>query len=488
FSIRNVDGASSGGAPSRPLANPLLTVPAERDALPPATFAFLEGAPSEGVQWRMRQSLALVGKSSRCRVQLGGAGVLPFHGALVRTQQGVWFVDFGERTWVNGVAVRLAQLQDGDLLQIGKYAMRLTYERAIGNAAPERPRALGSNVIPPQKRLPAPPAGDRARDLDEQELVPDTTSAAPPWPVTGDQGAAVADAASFPVAESRQGADRNLPAVSDHLALQVLRQCGMMQQQMAEQHQQVMSFLCQFLTSFRKESQEAILEEIREFRRATLELQALQARLAAPAVTTAAPVAEPAPAQGEARPAPTTATQVLEALETRLAMPDAPEQLSGNLAPAQMDRPPALARLKQELQALEAQLTILTTAAPEPLAVSPALAQADRPSLPNAGRQVAEARTPTKSDESLSSTATDLAGGKPATEQVDDQPVSAQPETDDSLEAKGTAETVRRPQAEPDPELIHAQLMSRMAALQNEQQTRLQKILRFVRSNLLGDG
>src|SRR5437868_1062564 len=85
---------------------------------------------------------------------------------------------------------------------------------------------------------------------------------------------------ALPVAESRQGADRNLPAVSDHLALQVLRQCGMMQQQMAEQHQQVMSFLCQFLTSFRKESQEAILEEIREFRRATLELQTLQARLA----------------------------------------------------------------------------------------------------------------------------------------------------------------------------------------------------------------
>jgi hypothetical protein len=153
-----------------------------------------------------------------------------------------------------------------------------------------------------------------------------------------------------------------------------------------------------------------------------------------------------------------------------------------------MDRPPALARLKQELQALEAQLTILTTAAPEPLAVSPALAQADRPSLPNAGTQVAEARTPTKSAESLSSTATELAAWKPATEQVDDQPLSAQPETDDSLEAKGTAETVRRPQAEPDPELIHAQLMSRMAALQTEQQTRLQKILRFVRSNLLGDG
>ena len=285
-----------------------------------------------------------------------------------------------------------------------------------------------------------------------------------------------------------QGADRNLPAVSDHLALQVLRQCGMMQQQMAEQHQQVMSFLCQFLTSFRKESQEAILEEIREFRRATLELQALQARLAAPAVTTAAPVAEPAQAEGAARPAATTATQVLEALETQLAMPAAPEPLSENLAPAQMDRPPALARLKQELQALEAQLTILTTAAPEPLAVSPALAQADRPSLPNAGTQVAEARTPTKSDESLSSAATDLSPGKPTTEQADDQSLSAALETDDSLEAKGTAETVRQPPAEPDPELIHAQLMSRMAALQNEQQTRLQKILRFVRSNLLGDG
>src|SRR5205807_10342549 len=217
---------------------------------------------------------------------------------------------------------------------------------------------------------------------------------------------------------------------------------------------------------------------------ATLELQALQARLAAPAVTTAAPVAEPAQAEGAARPAATTATQVLEALETQLAMPAAPEPLSENLAPAQMDRPPALARLKQELQALEAQLTILTTAAPEPLAVSPALAQADRPSLPNAGTQVAEARTPTKSDESLSSTATDLATAKPAPEHVDDQSLSAELETDDSLEAKGTAETVRRPPAEPDPELIHAQLMSRMAALQNEQQTRLQKILRFVRSNL----
>jgi pSer/pThr/pTyr-binding forkhead associated (FHA) protein len=453
FSICNLDGDHSARGPARSRTNPLLTVLAERDPLPPATFDFLEGAPADGVRWRMRQTLALVGKSSRCRVQLGGAGVLPFHGALVRTERGVWFVDFGERTWVNGVAVRLAHLQDGDLLQIGKYAMRLTYERALPHSSQERPRSLTSNVVPPAKRLAAPETRDR--DIREYYSVPVPV----PVPDSDPSGTGTGTV---------KDADRYLPAVSDHFAVQVLRHCSMMQQQMAEQHQQVMSFLCEFLTSFRNESREMIVEEIRQFRQVTQELQALRERLAADAAAAAPVAGKPAQVEPDAGPALAAVMQRLEALETQLRMAASAQQDDDKSSLAPVERPPALVRLKEELLALESQLALLAASPPASLHGIAAPALSDGASLSAAEQDTIDEHAPAQ-DEA--------------------QPVQPDRVPLESLqEGERTAGTISRPQDEPDPEVIHSQLMSRMTALQNEQQTHLQKILRFVRGSLFGEG
>src|SRR5947209_17610769 len=76
----------------------------------------------------MDQTLVLLGKSARCKVRVGGPGVLSFHSSLLRTPGGAWIIDLGGGTQVNGAPVRFARLEQGDELQIGDLAMRVRFE------------------------------------------------------------------------------------------------------------------------------------------------------------------------------------------------------------------------------------------------------------------------------------------------------------------------------------------------------------------------
>src|SRR5262249_11735995 len=103
----------------------------------------------ERLSWRMQQVLALIGKSSKCKVQLVGAGGRRFHGSLVRTPQSVGLVCFAGSTRGNGLAAPLERLQNGDLVQIGSYHMRFALEPAKNLSGSQMLRLPANEVALP---------------------------------------------------------------------------------------------------------------------------------------------------------------------------------------------------------------------------------------------------------------------------------------------------------------------------------------------------
>jgi hypothetical protein len=71
--------------------------------------------------YRVRDTLLLFGQDARCKLQYRHDSVCAVHGAIVCTRNAAWLVDLGspEGVILDGVAVRLAELRDGNVLTIG---------------------------------------------------------------------------------------------------------------------------------------------------------------------------------------------------------------------------------------------------------------------------------------------------------------------------------------------------------------------------------
>ncbi len=110
-------------------------------------FEVTEGT-GRPVFWGMNRLLALVGGAASCKVRLRDPGVSRFHCSLVRGPLGVWAIDLLSRggTRVNGRQVACAKLEDGDLLQVGPYALRTQLEALDGGRSMEvmRPAPVGA--------------------------------------------------------------------------------------------------------------------------------------------------------------------------------------------------------------------------------------------------------------------------------------------------------------------------------------------------------
>lgn len=87
-------------------------------------------------QFRMNRELVLVGTSQDCRVRLRDAGISRHHCSLLKTPEGIWVVDLlsATGTRLNGEPIRWARMNEGDLLRVGPYLLRLGYEDEIASA------------------------------------------------------------------------------------------------------------------------------------------------------------------------------------------------------------------------------------------------------------------------------------------------------------------------------------------------------------------
>ncbi len=118
------DDEEPGAGPS-----PLSSRFASRHPLP-GVMLDIRGPKGDSQRWAMDRVLTLIGRSPTCKVRLLESGTSRYACGLVRTPKGVWMVDLrsSQGVTVNGVARRRVQLEDGDVIRVGGYSIRLAYD------------------------------------------------------------------------------------------------------------------------------------------------------------------------------------------------------------------------------------------------------------------------------------------------------------------------------------------------------------------------
>ncbi len=311
--------AAPGGGPFDPLA---------ADAGPSSDPPWALELPG-GVRWRVNRPLALVGKSSRCKLRPNTPEASRFHCALVRAAAGVWVVDLlsSRGTYVNGERVPWALLREGDELRIGRVRLRLRGEAS--------PLAGGVSV--------ALGDGAGAACLSPEEAGPPVEGAAVP------AGALLPRAPALPATAS--------PELQEAILGPVINQFSLMQQQMLEQFHQTMVMMAQVFGNLHRDQLAVIREELTQLHQVTQELQALHVELARRPPAEGAGQEVPPPTEdgdraqrgGDAEAAPSAPAPAPAPQPPPRPRPDRPSTRQGEAAET------IHALLRQRLEALEAE-------------------------------------------------------------------------------------------------------------------------------------
>ena len=235
-------------------------------SFPLASFDIYEGN-LHVARWRLNRVLSLVGRSARCRVRLPDVSVSCVHCSVVATPKGVWVVDLLSRegTRLRGEPIQLSRLEEGDLLEVGNYRLRIVYQSG------------------PHRTVSMPSQDPGAANRSLQTRSPMATPSHPPVVLVRDDQAAMMNR------PTNQGAD-------NHFLLPLMQQFGTMQQEMFDQFQRTMMMMVQMFSTMHQEQASLLREEMRQFHKATEELQAAQRELRERQAPSPAPAPAPAPA------------------------------------------------------------------------------------------------------------------------------------------------------------------------------------------------
>lgn len=288
------------------LPSPLQTFASEEDLLPKVTLVLLGGT-SNPAPWPMNRLMALVGRADMCRVQLSSSTVSSIHCALLRTRLGLWVVDLKGKDGVrvNGTHVHYARVGTGDVIEVGRFQVRVLYPTGEElktelqpRSAPDYQSYLGdsawSGTLPPT----------------ESQLFPALCEQPPSAPVMRikPRSDAVKATPSAPVAVETT-------VVTPMMA--IAEQFGQMQQQMFDQFQQAMMMMVQFFGTMHRDQMQVIRDELAQIRDLTAKLTQLQLELVKhPKPTAAVP---PRPASATPQPSRPAATKASSGSQPRLA-------------------------------------------------------------------------------------------------------------------------------------------------------------------------
>ena len=252
---------------------PELPLVSDRDYPPLPIVNWTITSPTEDPSfWTMNRGIALIGRSPACRIRIPEAEVSRFHCSLVLTTSGVWVVDLLSQrpVIVNGHSVRLARLEAGDELQIGRHVLTPEYDFAQITAA-----ALRTVESPPPTvaSLQRPnPLTDQLPALNPTVIGPGSDWNRPAPLLAGD--------------DALKGLD---PTVTS-----LVQQFGAMQQQMFDQFHQTMMMMFEGFAALHRETSGSIREEFDEVRRLSREIEALREETSKLAEATTISLQQPA--------------------------------------------------------------------------------------------------------------------------------------------------------------------------------------------------
>jgi hypothetical protein len=250
--------------------NPLKAESPEAKALPGVVLEFLNGTRNLP-PYRLNRILTLMGQAPICKLRLISSTVSRFHGSLLRTEHGLWVIDLLRRggILVGGRSVPWARLDDGDQFQVGKFSMRVRYDRP--QAKTVVPTALTSpTMLIPAATMPSSGLGElkepAAALVASMRSLPSLSGF---------------DLTAFPIS-GRVGASLSTfdTGIIQSIVLPLAQQFSQMQQQMFDQFQQSLVAMAQMFSGLHKEQVGLIRQELDRLNELTGEIQTLEARLA----------------------------------------------------------------------------------------------------------------------------------------------------------------------------------------------------------------
>jgi pSer/pThr/pTyr-binding forkhead associated (FHA) protein len=289
-----LDGGQSPGQVERPPGSEVSPLVARSHGslpLPEVALEFLNG-PSRSTCWPMNRVMSLVGSAGGCKFRLADPSVSPFHCALIRTPAGLWIVDLlgteSGPVLVNDVPIRSVLLSDQDSLQVGRYRIRIRSRfpgKALEDASAGRRPLVG-----------IPAAGATTGSGFPNGTIPSVFSQ------PGFTGSLSVGPKSWQeplaglLAQLRQTAEPSglgwisTPAgepvrlqegeLSASFVVSLVNQFGVMQQQMLDQFQQTVSMLVQMFGNLHQDQMDLVRRELDEIRELSKEFQSLKLDLA----------------------------------------------------------------------------------------------------------------------------------------------------------------------------------------------------------------
>jgi pSer/pThr/pTyr-binding forkhead associated (FHA) protein len=273
---------SKNDRPSLPRDTPLVARPWTVGAQFEVALEFLNG-PSQSMLKPAHRVLSLIGSASGCKFRLTDPSVSRFHGSLLQTSTGLWIIDLlGQKgITINDVPVRCSRLVEGDIVRIGRYEIRVRC----------RPRAQESHAGFSDHRDPiAVPKAARQR---RTPAGPNSVRRPSPTPQSGSESgyaqelpSSRADTISTPARIDVLPSTSFFPVtlrqseLTESMLVPLVNQFGLMQQQMFDQFQQAMSMMVQMFGTMHRDQMEVIRAELDRLRELTDEFHALKNELA----------------------------------------------------------------------------------------------------------------------------------------------------------------------------------------------------------------
>ena len=267
-----------------PRDTPLVALAYSRAQLPEVTLEFLNG-PSQSMSRPVHRVMSLIGSASGCKFRLTDPSVSRFHASLLRTSAGLWIVDLLGHSGisVNEKPVRFDRLADGDVVRIGRYQIRVQCRFRGQGLVKGKTADPGYAAL--TGRLPRREHASRSLSIRNWGAVAipfepraeSGKSAQVPVPMRFDSSSPKVEV--MPSNTTLSGKLAQADGTESAL-VPLVNQFGMMQQQMFDQFQQAIAMMVQMFGEMHRDQMEVIREELGRLHELTDEFNALRTELA----------------------------------------------------------------------------------------------------------------------------------------------------------------------------------------------------------------
>lgn len=150
--------------------NPLRADPETLSTRPAVGLEFRNGRRPRD-RWPVNRMITLIGRSPECKIHLNADDIASYHCGLVLTPSGLWVVDLsGRGVVVDGERMRVAPLRNASELWVGRYLIACVYPAAGATPALAVQSPITITPATPMKSPKSPSRDERTYDMTDRPV------------------------------------------------------------------------------------------------------------------------------------------------------------------------------------------------------------------------------------------------------------------------------------------------------------------------------